>query len=372
MKLWFSMGTAGELIKIFPLIKLAEENQLNWMAIHTGQSCVNYWKQWEDFQLPVSKSVSIIETGKDLTSASSALKWFLQSLILAPSPLRERLGIRESEKCSEDFFFVHGDTLSTLLGATYAKRLGMKLVHVEAGLRSKYLFQPFPEEINRRLTSELVDWHMAPDETAKHNLLSAGFEEQIVDTSGNTLIDSIRRVLGAPSPLDWEVPGESYVVANLHRHENLTSTKRWNRLVETVLIAQQKLPVYFALHAPAEEKLNEDSVSKQKLIEAGVTLLPRMKFSQFIRLLNSAEYVLSDGGSNQEECYYLGKPCLILRETTERIEGLGENALLSQFHTRKIKHFIENYKSFKRDPIQLSIQPSRKILSTLGILPPSK
>ena len=331
MKLWFFMGTAGELIKVYPLLRLAEEKGLDWCAVHSGQSGVNYWKQWDDFGLPREKSVSTWTSNEDLKTSGSAMKWFFRSVVLSKNHLIQSLR-SQGRELSREYFFVHGDTLSTLLGATYAQRLGVKLVHVEAGLRSRFLFQPFPEEINRRLTSEMVDWHMVPDATAKHNLLKAGFEDNIVDTGGNTLIDAIRRTLEDPAPSDFSLPEGDYAVANLHRHENLSSTKRWKRLVESVLLAQEKCPVHFAMHAPAEAKLNEDTESRQKLLDSGVQLLPRMKFTHFIRLLNGARFVLSDGGSNQEECFYLGKPCLILRETTERVEGLGENAVLSEFN----------------------------------------
>lgn len=368
MTLWFFMGTAGELIKVYPLLRLAEEKGLSWKAIHSGQSGVNYWKQWEDFGLPREKSVSTWSTKEDLTSSRSAMKWFFRSVTLPKMHLLESLG--RGADLRKDLFFVHGDTLSTLLGATYAQRLGIKVVHVEAGLRSRYLLQPFPEEINRRLTSEMAHWHMAPDGAAKHNLLKAGFEDNIVDTGGNTLIDAIRRTLADPDPRDFNLPDGEYAVANLHRHENLSSEKRWKRLLESVLLAQEKCPVYFAMHAPAEAKLNTDKISRQKLLEAGVQLVPRMKFTHFIRLLNGAQFVLSDGGSNQEECYYLGKPCLILRETTERMEGLGENAVLSAFNIKTIRKFIDNPKAFERPPTDLSVQPCQVILESLGLISP--
>ena len=145
MTLWFCMGTAGELIKIFPLLHRAERLGIPWLGVHTGQSGVNFWKQWDDFQLPREKSVSTYVTNQDLTSSSSAFRWFASSLFLSRKDLQSRL---ESGSylvnLKKDFFFVHGDTLSTLLGSIYAKRLGLNVVHIEAGLRSKYLLQPFP------------------------------------------------------------------------------------------------------------------------------------------------------------------------------------------------------------------------------------
>ncbi len=362
------MGTAGELIKVYPLLRLAEESGLSWCAVHSGQSGINYWKQWDDFRLPRKRSFSTGVSKEDLTSPRSAMKWFFQSVMVSKKHLIESLRI-EPPHFAKDLFFVHGDTLSTLLGATYAQRLGMRLIHVEAGLRSRDLFQPFPEEINRRLTSEMAHWHMAPDETAKYNLLKAGFEDNIINTRGNTLLDTIRRVLTDSEPEGFQKPSGQYAVANLHRHENLSSEKRWKRLMEAVFIAQKKCPVYFSMHAPVEAKLNADIESRQKLLEAGVQLMPRMKFTHFIRLLNGAQFVLSDGGSNQEECFYLGKPCLILRETTERVEGLGKNAVLSGFNIKTIRKFIENPEAFKKPSVDLSVQPCNIIFESLGLIP---
>lgn len=367
MTLWFCMGTAGELIKVYPLLRWAESHHLNWVAIHTGQSGSNFWKQWDDFRMPRERSVRVINSDTDLQTSRQALKWFLSGVTLSEKVFHEKL-FQSGHKLSvkNDFLFVHGDTLSTLLGATWSWRLGIKLVHVEAGLRSPSLFQPFPEEINRRMTSEIAHWHMVPDETAKMNLIKAGFEENIINTGGNTLIDAIREVL-TESWNEEVSTKEKFCVANLHRHENLSSEKRWKQLIDVTLQSQKVAPVYFAMHAPTEKKLDENPQDKKKLVDAGVQLIPRMKFSKFIRLIDACEFVISDGGSNQEECFYLGKPCLILREATERVDGLGENAILSKFEPRVIKEFLKNPQVYKREPISHLSYPTQKIFSSLGL-----
>jgi UDP-N-acetylglucosamine 2-epimerase (non-hydrolysing) len=119
------------------------------------------------------------------------------------------------------------------------------------------------------------------------------------------------------------------------------------------------------LHPPTSQKLLRDTQSNARLKDAGVELLPRIIFSQFIKLIHNARYVITDGGSNQEECAYLGKPCLILRTETERLEGLTKNCLLSKFEPELINNFIENPEKFQHMPTKFSINPSSKIVARL-------
>lgn len=366
MALYFVMGTAGELIKMYPLIHWAESQRINWRCLHTGQSGVNFWRQWDDFSLDRKKAISLENTESDLQDSASALKWFLSTLLWRPSSVRQKIadsGLPVAPG-NPDILFVHGDTLSTLVGAWLGWRLEIPIAHVEAGLRSQFLFQPFPEEINRRLVSEFVTWHFCPDDVATHNLKQAGFEEHLFNTGGNTLIDAIRLTLS-----DGRVSSSApYAVANLHRHENLSSNDRWRQLVEVTLEAQKICPVEFVMHPPTERKLQEDPVNLKRLQEAGVRLSPRKRFSEFIRLLNGAQFVLSDGGSNQEECSYLGVPCLLMRETTERVEGLGENVVMSYFDPEIIQNFLKNPDKFHRSPQTLERRPTEIIFRSLGLI----
>jgi UDP-N-acetylglucosamine 2-epimerase (non-hydrolysing) len=119
------------------------------------------------------------------------------------------------------------------------------------------------------------------------------------------------------------------------------------------------------LHPPTSQKLIRDIESDLRLRGAGVELLPRIVFGQFIKLIHQARYVITDGGSNQEECAYLGKPCLILRTETERLEGLTKNCLLSKFESVLIDNFIENPEKFQHNPTKFMITPSSKIVTRL-------
>lgn len=364
--LWFCAGTAGELIKLYPLLRLAEKRGLAWTFVSTGQSAVNFWTQWDDFQLPRSKAVTLIDTTHDLTRSTQALAWWLRCVTLRLGTVREKL--RQATGAlplPTDHWVVHGDTLSTLAGAILGRRLSVPIAHVEAGLRSSSLLSPFPEEINRRLVSRLTSRHFGQDQRAVENLRQAS--GLVLNTRGNTLYDALMAVIEDPAfATADDLPEGRYAVANLHRFENLNSPTRWEAHCQTLLTAASQMPTYLVLHPPTQAKLEGDPITKKRLESGGVKLLPRQPFTRFTRLMEGAEFLLSDGGSNQEECYYLGKPCLLLRDTTERIEGLdGGPCVLSKFEAPAIAGFLKDPAQFKRDPVRFDRSPSELILDSL-------
>ncbi len=363
--LWFSLGTAAELIKVYPLLFYADKRGMDWIALSSGQSGINLLNQWRDFKLPEVKLIPIIESQKDLETSSGAFSWFIKANTISLSMFRNKL---VSKICLSpkkgDFWIVHGDTLSTVFGAILARRLSLTLVHLEAGLRSTKLFQPFPEELNRRFTSRLVNIHLAQDDVAVNNLIKAKVGGEIVSTRANTLLDSIKLILDG---FEHKAPNNGpYVVANLHRFENLTSRPRWAVLIETLIKAAKTRKVFCVMHPITKSKLDSLPEVKNRLISAGVELLPRLPFTEFIFLLANSEYVLSDGGSNQEECFYLGKPCLLLRNSTERQEGLGGCCVLSKFDEELIDEFIAHPENYKRDSLTADFSPAEIILNKLG------
>jgi UDP-N-acetylglucosamine 2-epimerase (non-hydrolysing) len=362
---WFCAGTAGELIKLFPLLREVDQStHLTWRLLFTGQSPVNFWRQWEDFVLDRSMAVSLQNTSKDLQTATQALAWFFRAVITMPKSInRQCMSTLSASPQAGDIWIVHGDTLSTLLGSIWAKRMSGVIAHIEAGLRSKYIFRPFPEEINRRLVSRMASLHFPQDEVARINLVSQSVKGEVISTNGNTLYDALA-VLGDTNWGD-PLPEAPFVIANIHRNENLSNTTRWEYIIETLCLAAQDQPVYLVMHPPTELKLKVDTAALQRLTNAGVITLPRVTFRRFIQLINKSRYVISDGGSNQEECAYLGKPCLILREESERVEGLTESCLLSEFKTEKIHHFLSSPESYARQKTVFGETPSSVVVRTL-------
>lgn len=357
MTLWFVVGTAAELIKVYPVMKMAEDRGWKYFVLSTGQSGPNFWRQFKDFSLPSNLAFRVQQKDADLSRSFAALKWFLKAVT------HDISGLPITNQGNEQkVVVVHGDTLSTLVGSVYAWRLQLPLVHIEAGLRSKSLWQPFPEEITRRLVSKIATIHMAPDDKATENLRASGARGLIVNTQGNSLYDAVHMIMGEAKPA---LSARPICLFNIHRFENLRSKSRWEIILNTVLTAAQRYEAWFVMHPQTEHKIDNEGL-RQRLVAANVKLVPRLPFSEFIRLLDQARLVISDGGSNQEECFYLGKPCLLLRETTERQEGLGSTCVLSNFDVKMINSFIEDPSPFLRPALKASLSPSQTIIQRIG------
>jgi UDP-N-acetylglucosamine 2-epimerase (non-hydrolysing) len=367
MTLWISLGTAAELIKVYPLLHAATQRGIDWRVLSTGQSPVNFWQQWDDFGLPRDRTIILQATQRDLESSGQALKWFGRALLRSAPSLRKALGSVAPTDC----WLVHGDTLSTLLGSVYAYRLGIALAHVEAGLRSSSLWSPFPEEITRRLVSRLATMHFAPGDTPTAALALAHKRRDaaVVNTVHNTLLDTLRLQLGLDSQQHTAATSansERRVVVNIHRFENINHEERWQAMISLIEKVAETRSVQFVLHPITRHKFTVDPASYQKLMQAKVQFMERQVFSKFIRMMYAADYIVSDGGSNQEECYYMGKPCLILRHYTERTEGLGANCLLSRFDPQAISEFIATPERWARPPVSPTISPTDLILNQIS------
>jgi UDP-N-acetylglucosamine 2-epimerase (non-hydrolysing) len=243
----------------------------------------------------------------------------------------------------------------------------MRIAHIEAGMRSGDLRNPFPEEINRRLVSRWTDYHFAPEEENAAHLRRENHGGQIYVTGGNSVYDAMISTLKMPRPSD--LPTGEYVLANLHRFENLQNSERWRGLMESLLQAQKLAPVYFVMHPPTESRLMQDPQAQEKLKAAGVQLLGRQSYSRFVHLLAGARFVLTDGGSNQTECAYLGLPCLVMREKTELADGIGKNCILSRFASEIMADFFQNPEKYKHPMLHLEQSPSQKIIQALRELP---
>lgn len=360
-RICFFIGTEAELIKLFPLILLTEKRNTPYCIIASGQN--NILKSRVLAAANGGKVAVELSKETDIHKSTMGLfLWFLSTAISAKKSIMKAL---PDVSFKGSIMVVHGDTVSTLMGAWLGKRLHMKVAHIEAGLRSHNYFNPFPEEIDRVLTSKFSDISFAPGKDACENLKRVRTE--IVDTCFNTVIDSL--AFSESNPCEDEsikaLLKKDYFVFVMHRQENLANSKIVSKAVNCVREVAQKRHCVFILHKLTEVVLEKLGLLEDLQNDSNITLLPRKEYFDFMKLLANSQFVITDGGSNQEELCYMGKPCLILRSCTERSDGIGENAVLYSGEMSDIKTFADNYNKYARDAVKINRSPSDIILNEL-------
>ncbi len=360
--LFFFLGTEAELIKIFPVIMEAKKRNLCYYIVSSGQN-----------DIANSKILSTINCGSvnlELSSEKSIKKsaiglltWWIKTY---NSALKQFYRAFPNIDFTNSKMIVHGDTVSTYMGALIGKKLGMTVCHIEAGLRSHNLLSPFPEEIDRLLTSRIARMHFAPGDEPSNNLKKA--KGKVINTVQNTLIDSLD--YSNSIPVEDEkikaIINTDYFVFVMHRQENLVNKSFMTEVVKEVTKAARTKKCVILLH-----KITENAFIKFGLIDElkkneNIEMLPRVDYFDFMKLLQNSAFVITDGGSNQEELFYMNKPCLILRKTTERSEGLGINARLFNGDASDIDNFIKEIDDKKYiGGVINKKNPSKVIVDTL-------
>jgi UDP-N-acetylglucosamine 2-epimerase (non-hydrolysing) len=231
-----------------------------------------------------------------------------------------------------DWVIVVGDVNSTVAAALVAKKLNLPVAHLEAGLRSGD--RAMPEEINRLATDAIADLLWTPSADADENLLREGHDPQAVERVGNIMIDAfemLRPVIEstATDHLSRHRPAH-YAVATIHRPSNVDSASSLSAVVEALLHVNRDWPLVFPIHPRTVAALERFGL-RQSLVDAGVTLLEPLGYTEFMALIRNARMVVTDSGGVQEETSYLGIPCFTLRENTERPVTVtqGTNKLVS-------------------------------------------
>lgn len=357
----FFIGTEAELIKVFTVIKLMKERGIPYCVIASGQndiekSHVLFYANEGKIDLCLSQESSIRKNTLGL------FKWFFHTLHSSAAKIRKGLPTVDFKN---SVMVVHGDTVSTVMGAYLGRKLGMKVAHIEAGLRSHNLLHPFPEEIDRIITSHFSYFHFAPGDLPAQNLTSK--KGKIINTRYNTIIDSIAAACDAPceNPFFQKLKDQAFFVLVLHRQENLSNRKLVQQVVEQAEEIATKCHCVFVMHKITELTLKKYSFYKRLAQNPAFTLLPRADYFDFTKFLQYAIFVVTDGGSNQEELYYMGKPCLILRHCTEREEGLGKNAVLFDDAADSMQSFSIHYQDYAIAPTVCSTSPSTIIVDVL-------
>ena len=358
-QIYFFIGTEAELIKVFPVIIECQGGGAVCHIIASGQNDLKKSRILQYIQLN-GKILELSREENIVKSAKGLLYWFLKTKKCAIQLIKKEFGDLHGK-----YLIVHGDTVSTMMGAMIGRKLGMQVCHVEAGLRSHHLFNPFPEEIDRLITSKIARMHFAPGEEPVKNLRYA--KGEVVNTQYNTILDSLTFSHDIPvmtKELD-KILGQDYFVFVMHRQENLMNVEFVRDVVGKVKQYAKKKKCVVILHKITENTFRAMGILEELKQNEQFVLLPRVDYFDFMKLLQRSQFVITDGGSNQEELHYMGKPCLIMRKTTERNEGIGENAVLFKGDLNFVDTFAKKYKKYEKSMYSEMDSPSKIIANVL-------
>ena len=294
-----------------------------------------------------------IETDYDLDLMTEA-----QSPARVAGLVLEKLGsVLEVEQ--PDWIVVQGDTTTTAAASLAGYYSRAKVAHVEAGLRTHDKWQPFPEEVNRRVATVIADLHCAPTEFAKRNLIEEGIREDAVIVTGNTVIDSLQRIILTPQPKrvaelirgTGDVRGRAghrLVLVTAHRRENFgTRLKNVCAAIRQVADSYPEIRIVFPMHMnPAARKPAFDMLSGV----SNVSLIEQVDYISMVHLINSSYMVVTDSGGIQEEAPALGKPVLVTRDVTERPEGV--EAGVAKLVGTDVERIVEEVRILLDDAIE--------------------
>lgn len=313
-KVMVVFGTRPEAIKMAPVVKALQKESVPCQVAVTAQHREMLDQVLELFKIRPDYDLNLMKAGQTLVDITTRALNGLVEVFAKSKP---------------DLVLVHGDTTTTFVAALAAFYAQIPVGHVEAGLRTGNKYSPFPEEMNRKLTGSMADLHFAPTDTAKQNLLHEGVPEEKIFVTGNTVIDAL---LNTVSPdyrfVDQELDSilerekkRRMILVTTHRRENLGEPMRQiYRGLANVLDKNPDTYIVFPVHKnPSVRKVVNEVLGQHERVH----LIEPMDYEPFVNLMSKAHIILTDSGGIQEEAPSLGKPVLVVRDTTERPEAVA-------------------------------------------------
>lgn len=342
IKVMTVFGTRPEAIKVAPLIKELEKREcIKSVVCVTAQHREMLDQVIETFNINVDYDLDIMKKGQSLNDITCKV-------------LNELPIIIDKEK--PDVILVHGDTTTTLatsLTAFYSKVL---VGHIEAGLRTYDKYSPFPEELNRQLTGIIADIHFAPTNLAKQNLISEGKSKSNIFVTGNTAIDALKMTIkeNYNHPIIDKLGDDRMILLTSHRRENLGEPMRnIFRAAKRIVDEFEDVQVVYPIHLNPEIRDISSEVFGEN--SKKIHIIEPLEVVDFHNFLNKAYMIMTDSGGIQEEAPSLGKPVLVLRKKTERIEGIKAKTLkLIGTNEENIYNSVKQLLTNRNDYIQMS------------------
>jgi UDP-N-acetylglucosamine 2-epimerase (non-hydrolysing) len=317
MKILSVFGTRPEAIKMAPLVKALEKNdQINSKVCVTAQHREMLDQVLEIFSIKPDYDLNVMKSGQTLADTTALILKSLTPVLMEFKP---------------DMVLVHGDTLTTLSASLASYYLKIPVGHVEAGLRTGDIYSPWPEEANRKMTSAITSLHFAPTSTAQENLLAEGANKDTVLITGNTVIDALFLIKGqlkndnallaqATKNINFLNEDKRLILVTGHRRENFGSgLENICKALKTIAQEHPDCQICYPVHLNPNIK---EPVNKLLSNISNIYLIEPQDYLSFVHLMDRAYIILTDSGGIQEEAPSLGKPVLVLRDTTERPEAV--------------------------------------------------
>ncbi|MCU1574783.1 MAG: UDP-N-acetylglucosamine 2-epimerase [Micrococcaceae bacterium] len=326
-----------------PIVEaLKRSSSLTSLVTVTGQHREMLDQVNELFGIEPAFDLNILQHGQTLSGIMTRTMKGLDKLLAEVKP---------------DAVIVQGDTTTSTAGAIAAFYRGIPVVHVEAGLRSGNLFSPFPEEANRRITSQVASLHLAPTGISRDNLIAEGVDPAAIAVTGNTVIDALLTTVDKHVPFRDAVleeavsSGRRLLLVTTHRRENQGEAMRGvGRALARIADTEPNLTIVLPVH---RNPVVRDAVLPELEGRTNIVVTEPLAYGEFTRMLSASDVVLTDSGGVQEEAPSLGKPVLVMRENTERPEAVtaGTVALIGTDENRivhevaRLLHDEEHYAS---------------------------
>lgn len=307
------IGTRPEAIKMAPLLlEMDKYSEIESKLVVTGQHKEMLNQVLHSFQIEVDENLHVMKENQSLTSVTVDSLTGLEPVLKRINP---------------NVVLVHGDTTTTLAASLAAFYQQIPVGHVEAGLRTSSKYSPYPEEMNRRITSQLADLHFAPTEMARQHLLRENIKPETIIVTGNTAIDALGLTVRSDytHPLLTEINGARFLILTTHRRENVgDGTKRIFKSVLEILSLFPDLHVVYPIHK--NPKIRE-IMREVQFYHSRLHVTDPLETIDFHNIASRASLILTDSGGIQEEAPSFGVPVLVLREQTERPEGVEVGVL---------------------------------------------
>ena len=306
-------GTRPEAIKMAPLVKeLKSRKEIDCKVCVTAQHREMLDQVLKVFNIVPDYDLDIMKHGQTLSDITSKVIKGLEEIIIKEKP---------------NIVLVHGDTTTTFAGALASYYCQTDIGHVEAGLRTWDKYSPYPEEMNRQMVGVLADMHFAPTEKSKKSLLNEGKNIENIYVTGNTAIDALATTVNSNYKhelFDW-VGDDKLILLTAHRRENLGQPMRGMfKAIKRIVEDTSNVKVIYPVHLNPKVKQVADEILGN---DERIKLINPLEVIDFHNFINKSYLILTDSGGIQEEAPSLGKPVLVLRDTTERPEGIDAGTL---------------------------------------------